>query len=157
MIKKVMFTSSPIGELFLAEKNGKICEIAPKERRARKDFIFEKTPLLLEAEKQLAQYFEGKREKFDLPLLLEGTPFQIKIWRNLIKIPYGQTISYAELAEKVGNKKAARAAGNANNKNPILIAVPCHRVIGADGKLSGFACGTDKKKFLLALERYFKD
>lgn len=157
MMKKAMFVSSPIGELCLAEKNGKICEIAPKERRARKDFIFEKTPLLLEAEKQLSQYFEGKREKFDLPLLLEGTPFQIKIWRNLIKIPYGQTISYAELAEKAGNKKAARAAGNANNKNPILIAVPCHRVIGADGKLSGFACGTDKKKFLLALELYFKD
>lgn len=157
MIKKVMFTSSPIGELCLAEKDGKICDIAPKERRARKDFILEKTPLLLEAEKQLSQYFKGERKKFDLPLLLEGTPFQIKIWRNLIKIPYGQTVSYAELAEKAGNKKAARAAGNANNKNPILIAVPCHRVIGADGKLSGFACGTDKKKFLLALERYFKD
>ena len=157
MIKKVMFTSSPIGELFLAEKEGKICEIAPKERRASKDFIFEKTPLLLEAEKQLSQYFEGKREKFDLPLLLEGTPFQIKIWQNLIKIPYGQTVSYAELAEKAGNKKAARAAGNANNKNPILIVVPCHRVIAANGSLAGFACGIDKKKFLLALERYFKD
>lgn len=157
MIKKVMFVSSPIGELFLAEKDGKICDIAPKEHRARKDFILEKTPLLLEAEKQLSQYFKGERKKFDLPLLLEGTPFQIKIWQNLIKIPYGQTVSYAELAEKAGSKKAARAAGNANNKNPILIVVPCHRVIGADGKLSGFACGTDKKKFLLALERYFKD
>ena len=157
MTKKALFIASPIGTLLLAEKNGKICDIAPKERRARKDFILEKTPLLLEAEKQLSQYFKGERKKFDLPLLLEGTPFQIKIWQNLIKIPYGQTVSYAELAENAGSKKAARAAGNANNKNPILIAVPCHRVIGADGKLSGFACGTDKKKFLLALELYFKD
>lgn len=157
MSENALFLPSPIGELFLAEKNGKICEISLKGRRARKDFIFERTPLLLEAEKQLSQYFEGKRKKFDLPLLLEGTPFQIKIWQNLIKIPYGRTISYAELAEKAGNKKAARAAGNANNKNPILIVVPCHRVIAADGSLAGFACGTDKKKFLLALEQYFKD
>ena len=157
MIKKVMFTSSPIGELFLAEKDGKICEIAPKERRTRKDFILAQTPLLLEAEKQLAQYFEGRRKTFDLPLLFEGTPFQTKIWQSLIKIPYGKTISYAELAAEAGNKKAARAAGNANNKNPILIVVPCHRVIAADGSLAGFACGTDKKKFLLALEQYFKD
>ncbi len=157
MSKKALFIASPIGALLLAEKEGKICEIAPKERRASKDFIFEKTPLLLEAEKQLSQYFEGRRKTFDLPLLLEGTPFQIKIWQNLVKIPYGQTISYAELAEKAGNKKAARAAGNANNKNPILIVVPCHRVIASDGKLAGFACGKDKKKFLLALERYFKD
>lgn len=152
-----MFTSSPIGELFLAEKDGKICQITPKERRTRKDFILAQTPLLLEAEKQLAQYFEGRRKTFDLPLLFEGTPFQTKIWQSLIKIPYGQTVSYTELAEKVGNKKAARAAGNANNKNPILIVVPCHRVIAADGSLAGFACGTDKKKFLLALEQYFKD
>ena len=152
-----MFTSSPIGELFLAEKDGKICEIAPKERRTRKDFILAQTPLLLEAEKQLAQYFEGRRKTFDLPLLFEGTPFQTKIWQSLIKIPYGKTISYAELAAEAGNKKAARAAGNANNKNPILIVVPCHRVIAADGSLAGFACGIDKKKFLLALERYFKD
>lgn len=157
MTKKALFIASPIGTLLLAEKDGKICEIAPKERRTRKDFILAQTPLLLEAEKQLSQYFEGRRKTFDLPLLFEGTPFQTKIWQSLIKIPYGKTISYAELAAEAGNKKAARAAGNANNKNPILIVVPCHRVIAADGSLAGFACGIDKKKFLLALERYFKD
>jgi methylated-DNA-[protein]-cysteine S-methyltransferase len=109
--------------------------------------------ILSEAVKQLGEYFTGKRTTFDLPLEAIGTDFQKKVWAELKKIPYGETHSYAEIAKKIKNKKAVRAVGNANGKNPISIIVPCHRVIASSGSLGGFAGGIDIKSRLLAMER----
>jgi methylated-DNA-[protein]-cysteine S-methyltransferase len=105
-----------------------------------------------EAIRQLRDYFAGRRTGFDLPLSPEGTPFQLAVWRQLQDIPYGGTISYGELARRVGNPKASRAVGAANGANPIPIVIPCHRVIGADGRLTGFGGGLPVKEALLALE-----
>ncbi|SRR5579883_1391885 len=102
---------------------------------------------------QLTEYFQGKRKIFDLPLVLDGTDFQIKVWKQLINIPYSMTISYAEQAEKIGDKNKARAVGIANGLNPISIIIPCHRVIGSNGHLTGFGGGLEKKSFLLSLEK----
>lgn len=106
-----------------------------------------------EAAKQLDEYFKGKRKKFDLPLNLKGTEFQKKVWEVLKQIPYAQTRSYKEIAMMIGNKNASRAVGMANNKNPCPIVVPCHRVIGSNGSLVGYALGLDIKKKLLDLEK----
>jgi methylated-DNA-[protein]-cysteine S-methyltransferase len=106
-----------------------------------------------EARRQLAEYFAGKRASFDLPLAFEGTPFQKRVWSELRRIPYGETISYAELARRVDAPRGARAVGSANARNPISIVVPCHRVIGADGSLTGYAGGEERKRWLLDLER----
>lgn len=111
------------------------------------------TYLLAEAGKQLIEYFDGKRTNFDLPLLPKGTPFQKKVWQALTTIPYGETISYKELAGYIGNPKACRAVGMANNRNPLPIFIPCHRVIGSNGKLVGYGGGLDRKEMLLELER----
>src|SRR5262245_45620166 len=105
------------------------------------------------AREQLAEYFAGKRQQFDVPLKLSGTPFQMQVWRELVRIPFGTTITYAELARRIGRPAASRAVGHANGRNPISIIVPCHRVIGANGKLTGYAGGIDRKQWLLALER----
>ena len=111
--------------------------------------------VLDKALKQMNEYFSGKRKKFDLPLYFEGTEFQKSVWNELRKIPYGTTVSYKDIAEGINNEKAVRAVGNANNKNKIMIIVPCHRVIGKNGKLVGFAGGLDKKEFLLEHEKKF--
>lgn len=110
-------------------------------------------PILKKAEMQLAEYFSGKRKAFDLPLDPKGSVFQLKAWRELQKIPYGQTISYGEQARRVGDAKKARAVGMANGRNPLAIVVPCHRVIGKDGTLTGFGGGIKTKQYLLDLER----
>ena len=99
---------------------------------------------------QMAEYFAGGRRQFDLPLKLAGTPFQQRVWQELVRIPFGVTISYAELARRIGRPTASRAVGHANSRNPISIIVPCHRVIGVSGKLTGYAGGLDKKRWLLA-------
>ena len=101
---------------------------------------------------QLDEYFAGARRKFDLPLAPRGTPFQLKVWRELRKIPYGRTITYATLARRAGNEAACRAVGAANGRNPLPIVVPCHRVLGSDGSLTGFGGGIDAKRALLQLE-----
>lgn len=106
-----------------------------------------------EVREQLAQYFAGEREQFDVPLKLAGTPFQEQVWQELVRIPFGTTITYAQLAQRVGRPTASRAVGHANGRNPISIIVPCHRVIGANGKLTGYAGGVEKKEWLLAWER----
>ncbi|HPZ04773.1 MAG: methylated-DNA--[protein]-cysteine S-methyltransferase [Bacillota bacterium] len=116
-------------------------------------FIVSETPLIREAAKQLEEYFVGKRKIFDIPLGPEGTPFQRAVWEALLEIPYGETRSYGDIAARIGNPKAARAVGMANNRNPIAVFVPCHRVIGASGKLVGYAGGVDVKKKLLELEK----
>jgi methylated-DNA-[protein]-cysteine S-methyltransferase len=110
-------------------------------------------PVLVEAEKQLKGYFAGRRKRFSVKLDLRGTPFQKKVWRALLKIPYGETRTYGEIASQLGCPKAARAVGAANGKNPISIIAPCHRLIGSSGKLHGFAGGLKAKSDLLKLER----
>ena len=109
------------------------------------------TPAAL-ACRQLDEYFSGARRDFDFPIELYGTPFRLKVWRALTTIGYGETMSYGELARYIGQPKAARAVGGAAHNNPVLIAVPCHRLVGSDGSLTGFACGTDIKAYLLRLE-----
>ncbi len=112
---------------------------------------------LKECIRQLDEFFKGKRMTFDLPLIISGTDFQKKVWNILKKIPFGKTSSYKDIALKAGNVKAVRAVGNANNKNIIAVIIPCHRVIGSDGKLSGYAGGVKIKKWLLEHERNFLD
>ena len=109
-------------------------------------------PILVEAERQLSEYFAGKRTQFELPLEPRGTEFQKKVWRSLRQIPFGETKSYVEIARTIGSPRASRAVGAANGKNPLSIVVPCHRVIGANGALTGFGGGLETKAQLLALE-----
>ncbi len=111
--------------------------------------------IILNTKKQLTEYFQGKRKTFDLPLVINGTDFQIQAWEQLKKIPYASTITYAEQAEKMGNRNKARAVGMANGRNPISIIVPCHRVIGSNGNLVGFGGGLANKEYLLKLEQSF--
>ncbi|HWC77157.1 MAG TPA: methylated-DNA--[protein]-cysteine S-methyltransferase, partial [Blastocatellia bacterium] len=111
----------------------------------------EKAPLR-EVSAQLKSYFNGKLREFDLPLLPRGTPFQLEVWKALRGIPFGETISYAELARRIGKPSAMRAVGAANGQNPISIVIPCHRVIGSDGSLTGYGGGMERKAYLLALE-----
>jgi methylated-DNA-[protein]-cysteine S-methyltransferase len=108
--------------------------------------------VLTQAAHELEQYFAGKRDKFTFPYSAEGTPFQCAVWRQLTRIPYGDVISYAELAKRAGSPRAVRAVGAANGANPLAIVVPCHRVINSDGKLGGYGGGLDLKRRLLALE-----
>ncbi len=121
---------------------------------------FESDPKLpvpmAECLRQLDQYFKGRRQKFGIPLLLKGTDFQKAVWRQLQKIPFGQTASYGDVARAVGSPRAFRAVGNANNKNPIPLIIPCHRVIGSDGKLVGFGGGICRKEWLLDHEKHFQ-
>lgn len=118
--------------------------------------VSEKEPVMLAVRSQLQEYFAGKRKKFYLPLVMEGTVFQNQTWYQLTQIPYGETISYGEQARRMGDQKRARAVGMCNGLNPISIVVPCHRVVGASGKLTGFAGGLDKKEYLLKLESLSK-
>ncbi len=154
--KKKYWTTmkTPVGELFIAGRDGKLTDVL--FRRPRKGFpgpMWERSDKpFAEVRKQLVEYFRGERRKFDLKLSPEGTPFQLSAWRQLRGIPYGKTISYGEQARRMGNPKGARAVGAANGENPISIIVPCHRVIGADGRLTGFGGGLGKKKRLLDLE-----
>ncbi len=149
---------SPVGDLKLvASEKGLAAILWPNDdpKRVRLAPLTEdqRHPVLKETERQLGEYFNGARKKFDLPLDFAGTAFQKSIWKALLKIPYGQTRSYGELAKQLGNAKAMRAVGAANGRNPISIVAPCHRVIGASGKLTGFAGGLQAKAFLLQLER----
>ncbi|MCW1913440.1 methylated-DNA--[protein]-cysteine S-methyltransferase [Luteolibacter sp. GHJ8] len=148
---------SPVGTLTLVAEDDALAAILwendPPER-VRLGPMAEKPehPVLVEAEKQLHAYFAGKLERFTLPLAFKGTDFQKKVWAALTTIPFGETRSYAEIAKQVGSPGAVRAVGAANGKNPISIVAPCHRVIGSNGKLTGFAGGLEAKAFLLRME-----
>lgn len=147
-----------IGKLAIFEENRKIVlvnVVKTKEdiEEMAKNSIQKETSLIKNTKQQLDEYFAGKRKKFDIPIKLDGTDFQIKVWKELLKIPYGETCSYLDIAKCIGNPKASRAVGMANNKNKIIIIVPCHRVIGSNKKLVGYACGLDVKEKLLELER----
>ncbi len=144
---------SPIGTLYLIGTKDYLCQIkihCPKEI-TRQDL-----PLFQEAQRQLKEYFSGKRKVFQLPIFFQGTPFQEKVWRSLLNIPYGTTKSYQEIAREIGNEKAVRAVGGAVHRNPLPLILPCHRVIGKNGSLVGFGLGLSTKKWLLEHERLGK-
>ena len=121
--------------------------------KKNKNYIIKETPLIKKAASQLFEYLNGKRMEFDLPLLKDGTDFQISVWNELLKIPYGETRSYKDIAVAINNEKAVRAVGMANNRNKISIFIPCHRVIGSNKKLVGYGGGLEIKEFLLNLEK----
>ena len=144
---------SPIGTLYIGEEKGYIVYLSKTEpQNAQKGISI----LLLTAASMLREYFAGKRKDFPLPLKAEGTEFQQSVWRALLKIPYGETKSYKQVAEMTGNEKACRAVGMANHNNPIMILIPCHRVIGSDGSMTGFGTGISDKEYLLKLESEYK-
>ena len=148
---------SPIGMLKLVANENRLAAIlweAEKDGRVRLGPMTEdpKRPILIKAARQLREYFSGQRTHFDLELDFSGTDFQKKVWEALLGIPFGETRTYAELAEQLGNAKAARAVGAANGKNPIAVVTPCHRVIGTQGELTGFAGGLNAKQTLLSIE-----
>ena len=149
---------TPIGPLVLVEDNGKLAGVIyestwPKFRKRFTGYEDVETPLLKEAKRQLEDYFRGKRKTFDLPLTLGGTAFQNKVWSALAEIPFGKTRTYKEQALGVGSPKAVRAIGQTNGANPICIVLPCHRVIGSNGQLTGYGGGLPAKEFLLKFER----
>ncbi|MDF0643929.1 MAG: methylated-DNA--[protein]-cysteine S-methyltransferase [Nitrospira sp.] len=146
-----------VGRLRLvADESSLLAVLWPSDRatRVRLEALCEDAQhtVFAEVERQLAEYFEGKRTTFDLPIRMHGTEFQKRVWQELLRIPYGQTRSYGELARAIGKRSASRAVGLANSRNPLSIIVPCHRVIGATGKLTGFAGGIETKARLLKLE-----
>ena len=151
--------ASPVGLLKLvANETALVAVLWENEnpKRVRLAELIEQThhPILLETQKQLTEYFAGKRQQFNLPLDFAGTEFQQKVWQALLSIPFGETRSYRDIADQIGNIKAVRAVGAANGKNPISIIAPCHRVVGTNGKLVGFAGGLENKGILLRLEKH---
>ncbi len=141
-----------LGEIFIVEENNNITRVCFQKQNFMTPEIMKRTPLINEAFRQLQEYLVGKRKVFDIPLNPFGTTFQKKVWHALLDIPYGETASYKEIAEKINSPHAYRAVGLANNKNPIPIFVPCHRVIGSNGKLVGYAGGLNLKSQLLNIE-----
>ena len=142
--------NSIIGDIFISADENFLLSV----QFVNHNFIENKeNKIIRQTIKQLDEYFRGKRKKFELPLNPKGTEFQKKVWLQLMKIPYGKTATYKDIATLIGNSNASRAVGNANNKNPIAIIIPCHRVIGSNNKLTGYAGGLDKKEKLLNLEK----
>lgn len=154
MNEKIWIYSFDVGKIYIASNGHGISRVFFKsaDQKIPNEFISEETTVIREASKQLKEYFEGKRKKFEVPLSIKGTAFQNKVWNELKLIPYGETRTYKEIAEKINSHKACRAVGMANNKNPICIIIPCHRVIGSNKSLVGYAFGTQIKKYLLDLE-----
>lgn len=149
-MKYVYRHKTVLGYIFIEEEASAITGVYLEKELSGTN---KKTPLIEKTIQQLDEYLSGSRKTFTIEINLQGTNFQKKIWQELVKIPYGTAISYKELAQRVGNPKGFRAAGGACNKNPILLIIPCHRVIGADGKLVGFGAGLSVKERLLSLER----
>lgn len=150
-MKKIFkaYYSSPIGMMEIAGTEDGISSIIFTDDEVTTGMVPE---ILKDAYDQLDEYFKGKRKVFDLKLSPEGTEFQKRVWEELENIPFGETLSYKDIASRIGNIKAVRAVGNANGKNPISIVVPCHRVIGSSGDLTGYAGGLDRKAWLLKHE-----
>lgn len=148
-MKNGIYFISPIGKLWIEESNGRICAI----KRTDEVFPEHSSAFLYAVRRELEEYFCGTRKAFSFALCPFGTEFQIKVWSALTQIPYGTVKSYKEIAESIGNSQAYRAVGNACNKNPILLAVPCHRVVGSNHTLTGFALGLEIKEKLLKLEK----
>ena len=143
---------TPLGDMLAVEMEGALTalEFLPEGAQVPAE---DGTPLLRQVKEQLAAYFAGELKAFDLPLQLRGTDFQQKVWQRLLKIPYGETRSYEQIAKEIGRPGAARAVGQANNRNPVSIVVPCHRVVGASGSMTGYGGGLPRKEALLELEK----
>ena len=141
--------NTPIGAIRLTEEGGSIIRIELTDVAGTSSAP---TPLLREAEHQITAFLRGDRRQLDFPIRMVGTPFQQRVWRTLQQIPYGATRTYGAIATAIGNPRASRAVGMACNKNPLLLIVPCHRVVGTGGKLIGFAYGTEAKRWILELE-----
>ena len=159
-IENYCFYQSPIGLIRMCETLGFLTkadfvEQSPESEHFQSDSISNSSTLLKDACRQLDEYFEGRRQKFDLELQPHGTDFQRSAWESLLRIPYGETRSYLQQAESISNPRAIRAIGQANSRNPISIFIPCHRVIGKNGSLTGYAGGLDRKTRLLAMEHSF--
>ncbi|WP_024620239.1 methylated-DNA--[protein]-cysteine S-methyltransferase [Metaclostridioides mangenotii] len=152
-MKNIFVYETEIGELAIADNGKAITELYFKNKIDVEGKNIEETELIKKAFNEFKEYLSGDRKNFDIPLEPEGTEFQLKVWEALKSIPYGETCSYKDIAKKVGSPKAYRAVGLANNKNPISIFIPCHRVIGSNGKLVGYGGGLDVKEFLLKLEK----
>lgn len=151
-VKHIFFYETNIGKLGIVDNGNAITQVYFANEIDIESVQVIETQLLKEAAKQLEEYFKGKRKDFNLPLEPNGTEFQKRVWEVLQTIPYGDTWSYKQVAEKIGNPRASRAVGMANNKNPIAIFIPCHRVVGANGKLVGYAGGLEIKEYLLKIE-----
>lgn len=158
-MKQRCYYQSPVGVLYIEEEQGAITgiglakgKIGEDEKNIHKISDETESELMTEAKRQLTEYFQRKRKTFELPLAPAGTEFQKKVWAALCTVPYGTTCSYKEIAAKIENPKGCQAVGQANGKNPILIVIPCHRVICADGTLGGYSGGIKVKKYLLRLE-----
>ncbi|BAF71909.1 methylated-DNA--[protein]-cysteine S-methyltransferase [Sulfurovum sp. NBC37-1] len=161
----IQYVKTPVGELIVGEYAGKLCladwryrkqreQVDTRLKRALNTVYVEESGDVIEiAVKQLGEYFEGERKVFDIPLLTVGTDFQRSVWEALLRIPYGSTVSYLNLAKSIGNEKAVRAVASAVGANAISILIPCHRIIGSDGTLTGYAGGLEVKKKLLELEQ----
>ena len=161
----IQYFNTPVGEFILGSYDEKLCLADWRYRKMREsidsrlqkglnaEYIEEDTEVLKEARKQFNEYFDHKRKIFDLPLLLVGTDFQKSVWQGLLQIPFGSTASYRDLAQNLGNEKAVRAVANANGANAISIVIPCHRILGSNGDLTGYAGGLSTKKKLLELEQ----
>jgi len=160
----IQYYKSPVGEILLGSYEGKLCIADWKYRRMRTtidkriqkglkaEYVEQGSEVIEKTIVQMQEYFAGEREVFDIPLLMVGTDFQRSVWDGLIKIPYGTTASYLELSKNIGNEKAVRAVASANGANSISIMIPCHRIIGSNGDLVGYAGGLPAKKKLLELE-----
>ena len=155
-MKNVYYYNSYLGKIVIAEENNKITDVFFENDKLEGKYIINETDVLRQAALQLEEYFQGKRKTFSLDLAPEGTDFMKKVWKELSNIPYGQTVCYKDIAIAIGNEKACRAVGMANNRNPIPIFIPCHRVIGKNGALVGYSSGVDIKVKLLELESSYK-
>jgi len=142
---------TPIGRLLVGIEESKVISIAMADENHQRPTM-PCTNLEKQVAQELEEYFNGERNKFSFPIKPKGSPFQMAVWKELQQIPYGSTATYGEIAARIGNPKASRAVGMACNRNPVLVAVPCHRVVGSNGRVTGFAAGTDKKEILLKLE-----
>lgn len=162
------YYKTPFGELILGSMDQQLCLYDWRYRKMRvsideriqsglhADYVEEGSDIIEETKAQLSQYFKGERQQFNVPLLLAGSEFQKQVWNELLRIPFGKTESYAELSKKLGNIEAIRAVASANGANAISIIVPCHRILGSDGSLTGYAGGLETKKKLLLLENAFQ-
>jgi len=152
-MKNIYYYSFNIGRVGIVDQDGFIVELLFVNSKRSDDYKEVETKLIKNAYSQLDEYFKGTRKTFDLPLNPNGTIFQKKVWNALLEVNYGELKSYKDVAVSIGNQKACRAVGLANNKNPIPIIIPCHRIIGSNGKLVGYALGLDMKQSLIDLEK----
>jgi methylated-DNA-[protein]-cysteine S-methyltransferase len=149
--ESTILLDTPVGRLAVATDGSAVLSIMIANDRVS-GLSQAETPVAMQTINELEEYFAGKRKEFGIPIRMNGTAFQIRVWNELLKIPHGSVTTYGEIAARIGKPGAARAVGMACNRNPLLIVVPCHRVVGQDGSLTGYVAGTDKKRMLLELE-----